>query len=55
MRPLFLRQSWINAFVREFIATLYAERKRHLLVLGALLAIIIAGLAMVYVSNVILS
>ena len=49
------RYFWINAFVREFIATLYAERKRHLLVLGALLAIIIAGLAMVYVSNVILS
>lgn len=49
------RYFWINAFVREFIATLYAERKRHLLVLGVLLAVIIAALAMIYVSNVVLS
>ena len=49
------RYFWINAFVREFIATLYAERKRHLLVLGVLLAVIVASLAMIYVSNVVLS
>ncbi len=32
------RYFWINAFIREFIATLAAERKRHLRMIAALLA-----------------
>ena len=35
---------WINAFIREFIATLFSEKKKHLAVL---LCIILVGLLMV--------
>ncbi len=37
---------WVNAFVREFIATMYAERKKHLKVIAAL---VLLTLAMVYI------
>ena len=49
------RYFWINAFVREFIATIYAERRRHAFVLGmiALLGAVIT--VMTYISNVVLS
>lgn len=49
------RYFWVNAFVREFIATMYAERKRHLLVFATLLLVCIAMIAMLYVSTAILS
>lgn len=49
------RYFWINAFVREFIATIYAERKRHLLVVLSLTAISIALILMIYISNAVLS
>lgn len=42
---------WINAFVREFIATLYAERKKHLLILAAMVAVTLAMIGVVYMSN----
>ena len=41
------RYFWINAFIREFIATLAAERKRHLRMIAALLA----GVAVMTVIN----
>ena len=44
---------WINAFIREFIATLYSEKKKHL---GIMLAIILGTVLMVglvYISNII--
>ncbi len=46
---------WINAFVREFIATLYAERKRHLFLMLGLFLVCVAMVVMLYVSNVVLS
>ncbi|MCR4716528.1 MAG: YdcF family protein [Lachnospiraceae bacterium] len=46
---------WINAFIREFIATLVVEKKRHVLVIGMLLLISILSVIYMYVSSVILS
>ena len=44
---------WINAFIREFIATLYSERKKHflILVITAITELIMIGL--LYFSNII--
>ena len=46
------RYFWINAFVREYIATLYAERKVHIRLLAALLALAYCGIGIVYLSVV---
>ncbi|MBO4627392.1 MAG: hypothetical protein J5645_05415 [Lachnospiraceae bacterium] len=46
---------WVNAFVREFIATIYAERKRHAFVVGMLVLINIAMSVLSYLSNAVLS
>ena len=43
---------WINAFVREFIATLYAESKRHLIITVLLILMILAMVLIVRMSNV---
>ncbi len=40
-----------NAFLREFIATLYAERKKHLLVITVMLAVVYAMIGMLYLSH----
>ena len=46
------RYFWINAFVREFIATMVAEKKRHLLV-GALLVLFnVLMVWLIYQSNI---
>ena len=45
------RYFWINAFVREFIATLYSERRTHLLVMAGLTVIILFLVAIIYVSR----
>lgn len=42
---------WINAFVREFIATVYAERKNHLKILAVMLLLVVAMVALMYISN----
>ena len=42
---------WVNAFIREFIATVYSERKRHVIVVAALIALVLFMVGMVYVSN----
>lgn len=42
---------WINAFVREFIATVYAERKKHILVIALMILLTIAMVLLVYLSN----
>ena len=42
---------WVNAFIREFIATLYAERKTHIRVLVFLLLMSLLGTAILYLSN----
>ncbi|MBQ9269270.1 MAG: YdcF family protein [Oscillospiraceae bacterium] len=42
---------WINAFVREFIATVYAERRKHLLVIAAMILLTLLMILTVYLSN----
>ena len=42
---------WINAFVREFIATVYAERRKHLLVIAVMILLTLLMILMVYLSN----
>ena len=41
---------WINAFVREFIATLHSERKTHLTAIVIIIAMILIMTCMVYMS-----
>ena len=43
---------WINAFVREFIATIYKEKKNHLLMTGALILINLASVILLFLSEV---
>lgn len=44
------RYFWINAFVREFIATLVSERKKHLFVIAAVTLMIVLAVAVKYLS-----
>ena len=46
------RYFWINAFVREFIATLVTERKKHLLVITAVTLMIALAVVVKYLSAV---
>ena len=46
---------WINAFIREFIATLVTERKTHIIVIGILVLISAAISVMNYISTAVLS
>ena len=46
---------WINAFVREFIATIVKERKRHAIVVGGLVLLNLLLVVLEYISNVVLS
>lgn len=43
---------WINAFIREFIAALVSERKKHLAMLCAILLLTLGIIGLMYVSNV---
>ncbi len=42
---------WINAFIREFIGTLYSEKKKHLLVLGIVVIVLISMISITYFAN----
>ena len=42
---------WINAFVREFIGTIYSERKKHLLVFFSMIFVIIMMIGITYLDN----
>ncbi len=42
---------WINAFIREFIGTLFSERKKHIIVFGLIIIIIIAMILTTYFAN----
>ncbi len=46
------RYFWVNAFVREFIATLVSERKRHLFVIAAATLLIVLAVIIKYLSAV---
>ena len=41
---------WINAFIRELIATLYYEKKKHLMVAGTLFAAVLAMGSLLFLS-----
>ena len=43
---------WINAFIREFIATIYSEKKRHIKVLSIIMIITIIMITISYISNI---
>ena len=42
---------WVNAFIREFIGTLYYEKKKHIIVLIVILISIIFMIGVTYLSN----
>ena len=42
---------WVNAFIREFIGTIYSERKKHLLVFILILLFIIQIILITYFAN----
>jgi len=44
---------WINAFIREFIATLFAEKKKHILIICCIIAVSILMIAFQYLANII--
>ena len=44
---------WINAFVREFIAAVYSERKKHLHVILTLIGIMLAMVAVLYFTIIV--
>lgn len=43
---------WINAFIREYIAVLYAEKKKHIIILLSLLIVTILIISIIYISNI---
>ena len=45
---------WINAFVREYIATIVKEKKTHLLITAILILINLIGSILMYVTEVVL-
>ena len=42
---------WVNAFIREFIATLEAEKKNHRRVVRALSLLVTLSAVLVYLAN----
>jgi hypothetical protein len=44
------RYFWINAFIREFIATLHYEKKAHIRSLLPILLCVLAAEVLVYIS-----
>ncbi len=42
---------WINAFIREFVGTLYSERKKHFIVISIIIVVIILLLIVKYLNN----
>ena len=43
---------WVNAFMREFIGTLYSERKKHYIVFSIISIILAIMILITYYSNV---
>ena len=42
---------WINAFIREFVGTLYSEKKKHLIVLVLITITIVLMIGVTYLAN----
>ena len=43
---------WVNAFIREFIATLFSEKKKHIVVICSIIVLAIFMIALQYISNI---
>ena len=43
---------WINAFIREFIGTLYSERKKHIIFFLLITIIIMIMIGITYIGNI---
>ena len=43
---------WINAFIREFIATLFSEKKKHIAIIFCIMVVAICMIALQYLFNV---
>ena len=44
---------WINAFIREFIATIYSEKKKHIMVISLVIIIALIMIIILYLSKII--
>lgn len=42
---------WVNAFIREFIATLYSEKKKHIAVIVSIMIFVALMLLLIYLNN----
>ena len=42
---------WINAFIREFIGTLYSERKKHIVFFTLVVITILLMIGITYIGN----
>lgn len=42
---------WLNAFIREFIATLVSEKKKHITVICGIIVAVILMIALTYLNN----
>ena len=42
---------WVNAFIREFIATLYSEKKKHIVVFFGIMIFVALMLLIIYLNN----
>jgi uncharacterized SAM-binding protein YcdF (DUF218 family) len=43
---------WLNAFIREFIATVVLEKKKHFKVFGIIILITLLMISLIYISNI---
>ena len=44
---------WINAFIREFVATLFSERKKHIAVIFSVICVIIILTFLTYINGIV--
>ncbi len=42
---------WVNAFIREFIGTLYSEKKKHFIIFGLIIVVLIIMITITYFAN----
>ncbi len=43
---------WINAFIREFIATIYSEKKKHIMIICLIIIAVLIMIITLYLSNI---
>ncbi len=44
---------WINAFIREFIATIYSEKKKHIIIISLIIIVALIMTSLLYLANII--